>query len=507
MEVINIVWFKKDLRLSDHAPLYYAIKAGLPILLIYCFEPSQTNHPTYGEGHRAFAASSLDDMQQQLNPYGQVLYISNLEFTRVLEVLLSQYKIHSVFTHHEVTMLHTRNRTEAVAQVCANNNITCNQVTSDSILPKSLVEPQNWLQQRNAWINSDSFVISLDKIQKVNLSEEIIQQIFPLNLTERKSKGRKQLKYENIQIIAGETKAQQLLNDFLLNKAKGEYRKNRNIAFNAGIWGSRLSASLAFGNINIRQIYRQLKSLHFNAAAKLDLKAFKAQLLLRDFAKQVFEINPQLEHQNLNYVVNGIRLKWNEEMFDAFTSAKTGFPLIDASVLCLSKTGFISHSLRALLISFVAHHLWLDWRKATPYFAGQMIDFDPGIYFWNTQIIAGCTGLTPLNILNPIKEAGRTDKNGLFIKQWLPRFQLVPGALCGQPQSLKQLEQEMYHLRLGREYPLPIVNINETELFAKQHLEKIYQKPVAIKETAAILESLLPVPAILNNGKLNLSRN
>lgn len=82
MEVINIVWFKKDLRLSDHAPLYYAIKAGLPILLIYCFEPSQTNHPTYGEGHRAFAASSLDDMQQQLNPYGQVLYISNFEFTR-----------------------------------------------------------------------------------------------------------------------------------------------------------------------------------------------------------------------------------------------------------------------------------------------------------------------------------------------------------------------------------------------------------------------------------------
>lgn len=197
---------------------------------------------------------------------------------------------------------------------------------------------------------------------------------------------------------------------------------------------------------------------------------------------QQFTMHPQLASENLNYAANGIRIKWNQALFDVFTKAKTGFPLVDAAVLCLVKTGYLNYRLRALLISFVSHYLWLDWRKAAPWFAQQMPDFEPGIFYGHVQNIAGCTGLYPVPIVNPAKEARLTDKQGNFIKKWLPQFEQVPGILCGNPLAMTPLEQKMYHCEVGKDYCLPIVNPAAAHLFAQNELQRIYEKPRAKKE-------------------------
>lgn len=497
MEAINIVWFKKDLRLADHAPLYHAVQAGLPVLLMYCFEPSQTQHPTYSERHSWYAYHSLADMQQQLKPLGITLHLSQLEFTQVLETLLPHYQVHTVFAHRETAMLHTRQRNEAVAAFCSLNGITFQEFPATGVLPASQVDPPNWLQQWKTAIHAPIYTLNLGKITTPDLPKHIVQQLLPPTLPSLIGKSNKQFKPDKAWQKPGETNAHELLTNFILHKASNGYQKKRGLPHESATASSRLSAPLAFGNITIKQIYWQLKQLKLDSTHQHDLTIFKQQLIARDYALQMFEMNPQIEQQNLNYAVNGIRLKWNEALFEAFIQSKTGFPLVDAAMLCLQKTGFINHRLRALLASFVAHHLWLDWRKAAAPIAKLLVDFEPGIFYWNLQNLSSCTGLNPLNILLPAKEAKRIDKNGLFIKQWLPQFKLIPGALCGHPALLSDLEQQMYHFKPGKDYPLPIVNIAETELHAQTQLERIYQKPIAVKETAKLTAAILPLPAAL----------
>ncbi len=363
MEAINIVWFKKDLRLADHAPLYHAIQAGLPILLIYCFEPSQTHHHTYSERHSWYAYHSLADMQQQLKPLGITLHLSQLEFTQVLETITPHYQVHTVFAHRETAMLHTRQRNEAVEAVCASNRITFQEFPVNGVLPALQVNPLTWQQQRKSAIHAPIFTVNLSKIPKLDLPDPIVQQFLPPTLPALIGKSNKHFKPDKAWQKPGETNAHKLLTSFVLDKVSKGYQKKRGLAFESATAGSRLSAPLAYGNITIKQIYWQLKQLKLDSTNQHDLTVFKQQLLARDYALQVFEMNPQIEQQNLNYAVNGIRLKWNETLFEAFMQAKTGFPLVDAAMLCLQKTGFINHRLRALLASFVAHHLWLDWRK------------------------------------------------------------------------------------------------------------------------------------------------
>ncbi|OWY20066.1 hypothetical protein C7N43_24420 [Sphingobacteriales bacterium UPWRP_1] len=494
MEQINIVWFTNDLRLDDHAPLYYAAQTGLPVLLLYCFDPQLLQHPTFGSRHGWFALHALQEMQLQLHPFKHIIYTPHIEIRTALELLADHYQIINVFLHKpQAAMQHVRQQHYAAQQFCRQKNIQWQAFNHAGLFDEVSGTP-DWEAKWKTDMLQMPYSIHLPDITTLKLPTAISAALYARAIPKEFKKGEKPFLPDTTLQTPGPANAARLLDSFVQNRASG-YRSLRKQAFAAQTASGRLSAHLAFGNISVRQVYRRIRQARATSAFPSELTAFADMLKLRSFCLQQFNLHPNLEYENLNYVVNGIRIKWNETQFEKFTEAKTGFPLTDAAVLCLKQTGYLNHRLRALLASFVTLHLWLDWRKAAPWFARHMTDFEPGIFYWYMQIISGCTGVFPAWVANPAREARKIDPNGLFIKQWLPQFMQVPGALCGNPQAMSALEQKMYHCEPGKNYPFMMISPETTGEFAATELQRIYSKHIAVKETARLQKLLLPLPA------------
>lgn len=494
MEQINIVWFYKDLRLEDHAPLYYATQAGLPVLLLYCFDPQLLQHPTFGSRHGWFALQSLQEMQAQLHQFGHVLYTPHIEIRTALELLSDHYQIQNIFLHKpQAAMQHVRQQHQSVQQFCGQRNINWQEFNQAGLFDEVNGAP-DWETKWKADMLQIPYRVHLPDVQTLKLPPAIAAALNARPIPKEFKKGEKSFLPDAAVQAPGPGNAARLLESFVQNRAS-DYRNLRKQAVAAQTVSGRLSAHLAFGNITVRQVYQRVRQVKATSAFPSELAAFADALKLRSFCLQQFSLHPNMEYENLNYVVNGIRIKWNELQFEKFTEAKTGFPLVDAAVLCLKQTGYLNHRLRVLLTSFVTLHLWLDWRKAAPWFARHMTDFEPGIFYWYMQIISGCTGVFPARVVNPAREARKIDPNGLFIKHWLPQFVQVPGALCGSPQAMSAMEQKMYHCEPGKNYPFMIVSPENTAEFATAELQRIYSKPMAVKETARLQQLLLPLPA------------
>lgn len=493
MEQINIVWFTNDLRLDDHAPLYYAAQAELPVLLLYCFDPQLLQHPTFGSRHGWFTLQSLQELQLQLHPFGHIMYTPHIEIRTALELLADHYQILNVFLQKpQAAMQHVRQQHHSAQQFCQQNNILW-QTFNQAGLFDEVINTPDWEAKWKADMLQMPYGVNLTELTTLKLPPAIAAALNARPIPKEFKKGEKPFLPDASLQAPGPGNAARLLNTFVQTRASG-YRSLRKLAFAAQMASGRISAHLAFGNISARQVYQHIKQARATSSFPAELTAFADNLKLRSFCLQQFSLHPNMEYENLNYVVNGIRIKWNETQFEKFTEAKTGFPLTDAAVLCLKQTGYLNHRLRALLASFVTLHLWLDWRKAAPWFARHMTDFEPGIFYWYMQIVSGCTGVFPAWVANPTREARKIDPHGLFIRQWLPQFRQVPDALCGNPQAMSALEQKMYHCEPGKNYPFMMISPETTADFAITELHRIFSKPIAIKETTCLQQLLLPLP-------------
>lgn len=165
------------------------------------------------------------------------------------------------------------------------------------------------------------------------------------------------------------------------------------------------------------------------------------------------------EHQCINAGYELLNHPLNEAFIQAWKTAQTGFPLIDACMKCLQETGWLNFRMRAMLVSFLCHHLNQDWRTGTYHLAGLFLDYEPGIHYPQFQMQAGTTGINIIRIYNPVKQSKEHDPDGLFIKKWLPQLEPVPTSFIHEPHKMTLIEQQMCHVYIGKDYPLPIVDI------------------------------------------------
>jgi deoxyribodipyrimidine photo-lyase len=202
------------------------------------------------------------------------------------------------------------------------------------------------------------------------------------------------------------------------------------------------------------------------------------------------ESRPALEWANTNRGFNDIRTITNDGLLQAWMDGQTGFPLVDASMLCLRETGYLNFRMRAMLVSFLTHHLWQPWQSGVHHLASYFLDYEPGIHYPQFQMQAGVTGINTIRIYNPVKQAEDHDPHGIFVKKWIPALQKVPIPLMHQPWLMTQLEQQSYGCILSSHYPTPVINLAQAGEYARKQLWQLKNKPEVKKHNAAILKGL-----------------
>ncbi|XQY92271.1 FAD-binding domain-containing protein [Metabacillus sp. HB246100] len=459
--MINVVWFKRDLRIHDHRPLVEASKYG-EVLPIYIVEPSIWKGKDVSIRHFQFVLESLEELSENLSQIGGKLFVAIAEMEEVLEAIFDKLGPFRLFAHEENGTPLTYERDRRVRQWMNERDLLFREFQEYGVMG-GLQTRNSFQKQWNSFMNESVVetpkrILSVDKVPPI-----LIEEIHKLSGFH--------VKGETIRFgqQGGESNAVETLTTFLEERYKS-YTLHISKPLQSTASCSRLSPYLAFGNISIRYVVQRTRdeiNRCENAFYLQQLEAFMSRLQWHCHFIQRIENEPEIQMKAINEAFDTIRTDWDEEAFMRWYNGKTGIPLVDASMRCLHKTGWINFLSRAMLVSFVCHTLMLDWRRPSFALAQLFLDYEPGIHYSHMQLQAGTTGFHTIRIYNPIKMGKEHDPEGTFIRRYVPELSNVPAKYIHEP----WLYPGFHKL----DYEAPIVDVIKANKRAREILYSVKQ--------------------------------
>jgi deoxyribodipyrimidine photo-lyase len=434
---INIIWFRRDLRLSDNAALYHALKSKNPVLPIFIFDTEILGKLENRCDKRvAFIHDAVTEMQQQLAGNSSSMDVRIGKPAEIFPELTKEYKVGKVFANHDYEPYAIK-RDNAISVLLKEKNISFitfkdqvifekDEVLKDDGKPYTVFTPYS-----RKWKS-----VLTDFHLKPYPTEKYFNNFF-------RQKPKPVPTIGEIGFSHNETAyPSKTLNTDLVK----HYGETRNFP---GINGtSRLGVHFRFGTISIRQAASKASEL---SAVYLN------ELIWRDFYQMILWHFPQVaQGKSFKPAYDLIEWRNNEADFDKWCKGETGYPIVDAGMRELNSTGFMHNRVRMIVASFLCKHLLLDWRWGEAYFAEKLLDFDLASNNggWQWAAGSGCDAAPYFRIFNPYLQTKKFDPQLTYIKKWVPEFQELT-------------------------YPAPMVDHE----FARKRCLEVYSKALKIPRT------------------------
>ena len=466
-----LIWYRNDLRLHDHAPLIQAIKEGAKVIPLYCFDDrhfAQTpfGFPKTGAFRSQFLLESVADLRESWRSRGSDLIIRRGLPEVIIPELVAQLGINGVYYHQEVTAeelavdkaIATALKSSTTASFKSFWGHTLHRLQD---LPFSITELPELFTNFRKVVEKDATVLKA-LVTPASLPP-LPPEVEPGNLPSLAELGLEAMPSDSRGVLTftgGETAGIARLKEYFWTEDKLRvYKETRNGMLGAD-YSSKFSAWLALGCLSPRYIYGEVKRYEDERIENDSTYWLIFELLWRDYFRFICA-----KHGNKIFHrsgLQGVDLAWKEDAlrFDIWREGKTGFPLVDANMRELAATGFMSNRGRQNVASFLTKNLGIDWRMGAEWFESMLVDYDVCSNWGNWNYTAGVgNDARGFRFFNISKQSLDYDREGHYVRHWLPELAQIPAPKIHEPWKLLPVEQERFGVNIGVDYPQPVVDL------------------------------------------------
>lgn len=402
---VNIFWFRRDLRFFDNSGFFHALNSGKPVLPVFIFDQNILDKLEKPSDLRVqFIHEALIAIQNQFIVSGSGIKFFYTTPTVAFTKLLTEFNISTVFTNHDYEP-YALKRDEEINDLLLSNGVCLKTFKDQVIFEKLEVKKDDGSPYTVFTPYARKWKAHLDANPIVHFpSEKLLQNLFKHNDCYMPSLASMGFCEEVWQFPPTSVP------DDLV---KG-YTERRNFPAIEGT--SHFGVHLRFGTLSIRKLVLYAKSLN---------ETFLNELIWRDFYHMILSNFPHVGlGRSFKKVYDNIEWRDNEADFEKWCTGQTGYPIVDAGMRELLSTGFMHNRVRMITASFLTKHLLIDWRWGEAWFASKLLDYDMAANNggWQWASGSGCDAAPYFRIFNPALQTEKFDKQGKYIKKWVPEF-------------------------------------------------------------------------------------
>ncbi|MDG2227791.1 MAG: deoxyribodipyrimidine photo-lyase [Flavobacteriales bacterium] len=423
---IAIFWFRRDLRLEDNTALNAALLQHEKVLPIFIFDTNILDELDENDPRVSFIHSTLESMDKELLEVGSGISCFNGKVETVFKHLIEKYNVTDVFFNKDYEP-YALSRDKSLQNMLYAQGISLHtfkdqvifeelEITKDDKTPYTVFTPykKKWLHHFNSSSCSPNSVFNPKNFYQSNTRFPSLSSIgFKPSL----------IKIPSFSLAVVD-----------------DYKKLRDFPSIRGT--SQLSTHLRFGTVSIRNIIQKLN---------MD-SVFLSELIWREFFMQILYNFPRVVSSNFKEKYNQVQWRNNTSEFNAWIEGKTGYPIVDAGMRELNKTGLMHNRVRMITAGFLCKHLLIDWRWGEAYFASKLLDYDLSANNGNWQWAAGtgCDSAPYFRIFNPSAQQKKFDKEAIYTNKWNPGWELSSIAPIVDHAYARKRALETYKIGLAK---------------------------------------------------------